>query len=51
MLILEGKAKGLKLEAIGTLSGFSSRNTFFIAFKRAEGISPSEFTSRVSNQG
>jgi AraC-like DNA-binding protein len=43
MLIMEGKAKELKLEAIGTLSGFSSRNTFFIAFKRAEGISPSEF--------
>ncbi|NTV84066.1 MAG: AraC family transcriptional regulator, partial [Bacteroidales bacterium] len=46
MLILDGKAKGLTLEAIGTLSGFSSRNTFFIAFKRAEGISPSEFVSR-----
>jgi len=45
-LILEGKAKDLTLEAIGTLSGFSSRNTFFIAFKRAEGISPSDFVSR-----
>jgi AraC-like DNA-binding protein len=49
MLILEGKAKELKLEAIGTLSGFSSRNTFFIAFKRAEGISPSDFASRINS--
>jgi len=47
MLILEGKAKELKLEAIGTLSGFSSRNTFFIAFKRAEGISPREFAIKA----
>ena len=47
MLIMEGKAKELTLEAIGTLSGFSSRNTFFIAFKRVEGISPGEFTSRA----
>jgi AraC-like DNA-binding protein len=48
MLILDGKAKGLTLEAIGTLSGFSSRNTFFIAFKRAEGISPGDFVSRLN---
>jgi AraC-like DNA-binding protein len=46
-LILEGKAKELTLEAIGSLSGFSSRNAFFIAFKRVEGISPREFTSRI----
>jgi AraC-like DNA-binding protein len=45
-LIKKGKAKKLTLEAIGTLSGFSSRNTFFIAFKRAEGISPSEYASQ-----
>jgi AraC-like DNA-binding protein len=46
-MIMEGKAKGLKLEAIGTMSGFSSRNTFFIAFKRAEGISPSEYAMQA----
>jgi AraC-like DNA-binding protein len=46
-LILEGKTKELTLEAIGQLSGFSSRNTFFIAFKQAEGISPSEYTFRI----
>lgn len=48
-LIDDGKTKGLTLEAIGTLSGFSTRNTFFIAFKRAEGISPGEYVSRSAN--
>ena len=48
-LIREGKVKEITLEAIGRLSGFSSRNTFFIAFKRAEGMSPSEFASRFNN--
>ncbi|MFZ4522408.1 MAG: helix-turn-helix domain-containing protein [Bacteroidales bacterium] len=42
-MIREGKTKGLTLEGIGQLSGFSSRNTFFIAFKRIEGVSPSEY--------
>ena len=42
-LIMVGKANDLTLEAIGTLSGFSSRNTFFISFKKVEGVSPSEF--------
>ena len=39
-LIKEGKANELTLEAIGLLSGFSSRNTFVTAFKKAEGTSP-----------
>lgn len=48
-LIMEGKAKGLTLEAIGSLSGFATRNTFFVAFKQVEGISPGEYTSRSSH--
>ena len=47
-LIREGKAAGLTLEAIGLLSGFSTRNTFFSAFKRAEGISPGVFVAQFS---
>lgn len=47
-LIKEGKALDLTLEAIGLLSGFSNRNTFFIAFKKAEGVSPGVFMSRFS---
>ncbi|MCF8366549.1 MAG: helix-turn-helix domain-containing protein [Bacteroidales bacterium] len=45
-LILEGKSSGLTLEAIGLLSGFTSRNTFLNAFKKAEGISPNAFLSQ-----
>jgi AraC-like DNA-binding protein len=47
-LILDGKADKMTLEAIGTLSGFTSRNTFFIAFKKAEGISPNSFFESIS---
>lgn len=48
-LILEGKSADLTLEAIGFLSGFSSRNTFLNAFKKAEGISPNSFQTQVKN--
>jgi len=44
-LIREGKAKELTLEAIGILSGFSTRNTFYTAFKKVEGMSPSGYSS------
>lgn len=47
-LIREGNAEELTLEAIGLLSGFSTRNTFFTAFKRAEGISPGVFAAQFS---
>ena len=45
-LIIEGKADGMTLEAIGLQSGFVTRNTFTIAFKKAEGISPRDFVSQ-----
>ncbi|MDP3914194.1 MAG: helix-turn-helix domain-containing protein [Bacteroidota bacterium] len=44
-LIKEGKAKELTLEAIGKMSGFSSRNTFRTTFEKVEGIPPSLFAS------
>ncbi|MFZ4521781.1 MAG: helix-turn-helix domain-containing protein [Bacteroidales bacterium] len=47
-LIKDGKANELTLEAIGLLSGFSSRNTFFTAFKKAEGISPGAFATQFT---
>ena len=47
-LIREGKTKEVTLEAIGQMSGFSSRNTFFIAFKRIEGISPGEYNKGLT---
>ncbi len=45
-LIQEGRTSDLTLEGIGMLSGFSSRNTFFTAFKKAEGISPGVFAAQ-----
>ena len=48
-LIKEGKAKELTLEAIGLLSGFSSRNTFLTTFKKVEGITPSAFATQIKN--
>lgn len=42
-MIRNGKNKELTLEAIGLLSGFSTRNTFYTTFKKVEGESPSSF--------
>jgi AraC-like DNA-binding protein len=46
-MIQEGKAESLTLEAIAFSSGFTTRNTFFTAFKKAEGISPGSFAAKV----
>lgn len=45
-LILSGKNEEITLEAIGLLSGFSSRNTFMVAFKKSEGMSPGQFATQ-----
>jgi AraC-like DNA-binding protein len=45
-LLDEGKGKDLTLEAIGILSGFANRNSFITAFKRSEGHTPHEYSSK-----
>lgn len=45
-LISEGKCSQFTLEAIGGMSGFTSRNTFFINFKKQEGVSPGDYAAR-----
>ena len=47
-LIENGKANEITLEAIGMLSGFSSRNAFINDFKKFEGVSPGAYASRVN---
>jgi AraC-like DNA-binding protein len=47
-LISEGKTREMTLEAIGLLSGFSTRNTFFTSFKKVEGVAPSIFASKFA---
>lgn len=49
-LIREGKAHGLTLEAIGQLSGFTTRNTFFVAFKKVEGFAPGTYAARYNHE-
>jgi len=47
LLMHEGYTAKLTLEAIGLLSGFSSRNTFFVAFKKVEGVSPRTYSENL----
>ncbi|MEI6679536.1 MAG: helix-turn-helix domain-containing protein [Mariniphaga sp.] len=47
-LMLEGKSGELTLEAVGLLAGFSNRSTFFRAFKKAEGVSPGTFQTKIN---
>lgn len=44
-LIKEGKANEMTLEAIGMISGFSSRNAFISDFKKRAGVSPGSFAA------
>ncbi len=48
-LIHNGEANDMTMEAIGNMSGFSSRNTFLSAFKKREGTSPGNYTSRLKS--
>ena len=48
LLILEGRSSELSMEGIGLLSGFSSRNAFYSAFKKAEGMTPGAFVDQCS---
>ncbi len=48
-MIAEGKSKNLTLEAIARLSGFSSRNTFLVSFKKYEKMTPKEFMKNQKN--
>lgn len=47
-LIRKGRASELTIEAIGLLSGFSSRNTFLTSFKKVEGIAPVVFADQFT---
>jgi AraC-like DNA-binding protein len=42
-MLRQGKTSDLTLEAVGVMSGFTNRSTFFRAFKKIEGISPGSF--------
>jgi AraC-like DNA-binding protein len=48
-LIRQGKTNEYTIEAIGMLSGFSSKNTFFSVFKKIEGITPGAYADKVNS--
>lgn len=48
LLILEGRSSELSMEGIGLLSGFSSRNAFYSAFKKVEGMTPGAFVDQCN---
>ncbi|PWS28761.1 hypothetical protein DHW03_02660 [Pedobacter yonginense] len=45
----DGDWKQFTLEAIANDAGFSSRNTFFVAFKKLTGLTPSGYISRLKD--
>ncbi len=48
-LIENSKNKKYTLEAIGNMSGFRSRTTFYVSFKKITGISPLEYSNLSNN--
>ncbi len=50
-LIRSGQSAALSLEGIAMQSGFSSRTTFFTAFKSEKGMSPSQYLEHIGFNG
>lgn len=49
-IIEDGSHPEMTLEAIGRLSGFASKNTFFAAFKKSKGTTPGEFAESIKKR-
>jgi AraC-like DNA-binding protein len=47
-LLEQGKAREMTIEAVGNLAGFSSRSTFYAAFKEITGLTPTEYLEKVT---
>lgn len=49
-LLSSGENKKLTIEAIGNLAGFSSRSSFYAAFKEVAGMSPTEYLEQIHSK-
>lgn len=48
-VLKKGMPKELTIESIGTDAGFSSRTTFFIAFKKHTGMTPTQYLKKLED--
>lgn len=47
-LLEDGKTREMTIEAVGNMAGFSSRSSFYTAFKEVAGMTPTEFLEKVN---
>jgi YesN/AraC family two-component response regulator len=47
-LLKDNRNKKFTMEAIGNMSGFNSRTTFYVSFKKTMGISPNEYLQKLN---
>ena len=48
-LLKDNSHKKYTMEAIGYLSGFNSRTTFYVSFKKITGITPNEYLQNIKS--
>jgi AraC-like DNA-binding protein len=47
-LLEDGKTREMTIEAVGNIAGFSSRSSFYTAFKEIAGMTPTEYLEKVN---
>lgn len=50
-LLKDNNSKKYTMEAIGNISGFNSRTTFYVSFKKITGITPNEYLNTLKTNG
>lgn len=47
-LLEDGKTREMTIEAVGNMAGFSSRSSFYAAFREIAGMTPTEYLDKVN---
>lgn len=50
-LLEDGKTREMTIEAVGNMAGFSSRSSFYAAFREIAGMTPTEYLDKVNATG